>query len=209
MKKFAALLATALVMALSATSVFAAGSVALNENVKANVSGTTTENVSVQSFDENEYGVTVDTVAAAAKTEIMKVAPNATSAELVGVADVTYEGEIPAEGVAITLKVDGIKAGDKVFVIHYTSADTYEVLEATAGDGTVTVTFKSLSPVAIVKYTVEAAASTGDTTTTVNTTTTVDTTTTSPKTGVLPVAAIAAGICLAGAAVCGKKVKFN
>ena len=215
MKKFAALLATTLVMALSTVSVFAAGSVTLNAKVEQNVSGTTTENATVKAFSENALGVTTDTVKTAATVEIAKVAPTATSAEVVGLAEVTYEGTIPAEGVAITLKVDGIKAGDSVFIIHYTSATTYEVLEAIAGDGTVTATFKSLSPVAIVKYTAPATVptpnptpDTGDTSNDTSNDAS-DAAPVAPKTGVLPVAAIAAGICLAGAAVCGKKVKFN
>lgn len=199
MKKFAAVFAAVLVMALSTASVFAAESVTLNAKVEANVSGAVTENTTVAAFKDNALGVTVNTVATAATSEVAKVAPNATSAELVGVADVNYTGTIPAEGVAITLKVDGIKAGDNVLVIHYTSATAYEVLKATAGNGTVTATFKSFSPVGIVKYTVPA------TTPNVDTTPDVDTTPVAPKTGVLPVAAIAASFCLAGAAVCSKR----
>lgn len=198
MKKFAALLTTVLVMAMSTATVFAAGSVTLNATVESNVAGTTTENASVAAFSTNTLGVTVNTVAADATKVVAVVAPNATSAELVGVAEVTYTGVIPAEGVAITLKVDGVKAGDNVKVIHYTSATEYEVLDAVAGDGTVTATFKSLSPVGIVKYTLPA-------TTTPDTEESSDTTPVAPKTGVLPVAAMAAGICLAGAAVCSKK----
>lgn len=198
MKKIAALLTTVLVMAMSTATVFAAGSVTLNATVESNVAGTTTENASVAAFNTNTLGVTVSTVAADAAKVVATVAPNATSAELVGVAEVTYTGEIPAEGVAITLNVAGVKAGDNVKVIHYTSATEYEVLDAVAGDGTVTATFKSLSPVGIVKYTVP-------TTTTSEPTTSDDVTPVAPKTGVLPVAAFAASICLAGAVVCSKK----
>lgn len=203
MKKFAAVLATALVMALSTVSVFAADSVTLNAKVEANVSGAETENTSVAAFSSNSLGVTLNDVKEDTLTAVRPL-ENVTSVDVVGVAEVTYSGTIPAEGVDITLKVDGINAGDHVLVIHYTSATAYEVLEGTAGAGTVTANFKSFSPVAIVKYTL--ASTSTDTTTPAPET---ESTPVAPKTGVLPVAAITAGICLAGAAVCGKKVKFN
>ena len=204
MKKFAALFATVLVMALSATSVFAAASVTLNENVATNMTGTTTTNAAVAAFDTNTLGVTLND---AKEDALAELPTNAASAEIVGVAEVSYTGTIPAEGVAITLNVTGISAGDNVYVIHYTGATTYEKLAATAGNGTVTATFTSLSPVAVVKYTVATtpAPAPQPQAPSYN----YDDEPVSPKTGVLPVAAIAAGICLAGAAVCGKKVKFN
>lgn len=203
-RKFAAIFATVLVMAMSATTVLAAPSVTLGDTVNTSVTGSSTENVTVAAFGTNVYGISVDDVKSVAAGE---VPANATSAEIVGVAEVSYSGTIPAGGVAVTFNVTGINAGDNVKVLHYTSPTTCEVLSATAGNGTVTATFTSFSPVAIIKYTVPT------TTTTPGSpdpgSYTADPTPVSPKTGVLPIAAMAAGICLAGAAVCGKKVKFN
>lgn len=52
----------------------------------------------------------------------------------------------------ITFKVNGIKAGDKVILLHYVDdAKGWEKIDTTTGNGTVTATFNSLSPVAFIK----------------------------------------------------------
>lgn len=49
----------------------------------------------------------------------------------------------------VTLLVPGIKATDDVKLLHQKKDNTWEVINAISGDGTVTATFTSLSPVAI------------------------------------------------------------
>lgn len=65
--------------------------------------------------------------------------------------------------ITITFKVNGIKAGDKVILLHYVDdSKGWEKLDTTTGNGTVTATFNSLSPVAFIK--VADAATTSPTT---------------------------------------------
>lgn len=94
--------------------------------------------------------------------------------------DVTFTGE----EVTLTIAVPEIKAGERVIVLHKNGNVWEEITNAVAGDGTVTATFGSFSPIAIVKV----AA-------------------TSEKTGVVSVLPMIAAAGLVGAAVCGKKSK--
>ena len=65
--------------------------------------------------------------------------------------------------ITITFKVNGIKAGDKVILLHYVSdAKGWEKLDTITGNGTVTATFNSLSPVAFIKLADAKAPSTGE-----------------------------------------------
>ncbi len=107
---------------------------------------------------------------------------------VVAVVDVKLPaGNIPAEGISITFNVDGIVAGDKLYILHEKADGTWETINPTkVEDGKVTATFKSLSPVAIVKTVAQA---------------------TSPQTGVAVVAPLVALVCLAGATGCARKMK--
>ncbi len=63
----------------------------------------------------------------------------------------------------ITFKVNGIKAGDKVILLHYVSDEKgWEKLDTTTGNGTVTATFNSLSPVAFIKLADATSPTTGE-----------------------------------------------
>lgn len=80
----------------------------------------------------------------------------------------------------------------KLIVLHYNGTEWEKVTVDAVGDGTVTATFESLSPVAIVVEKTAASAAG----------------TTSPKTGTSPVVMMAifgAVICMAGAVVLTKK----
>lgn len=90
--------------------------------------------------------------------------------------------------VTITFNVSGVTADSHVAVLHY-NGSAWEVVSSKAGDGTVTATFTSLSPVAIVTDAAGSAAS-GDA---------------SPKTGEPAVALIGVVALLAAAGVCGLK----
>ncbi len=212
MKKFAALFATVLVMALSATSVFAAVSPTI-EGAKTDfadgtVTSTTTGVTGVTAYkvvDAAATGSAVDS----AKTAVTTAASNANSANIEVLTEITVTGVTPSEATPVTIDIPvaGITASSNVIVLNYHDGawQTNSVKSVVAGDGKVTVTFTHLSPVMVITYTEAAAPAPQPQAPSYN----YDDEPVSPKTGVLPVAAIAAGICLAGAAVCGKKVKFN
>lgn len=67
-------------------------------------------------------------------------------------ADVNLEGSgVSADNpITVTFLVEGAKAGHDISVIHKKADGTWETLTGTAGDGTVTATFTSFSPIAIV-----------------------------------------------------------
>ncbi len=65
--------------------------------------------------------------------------------------------------VTITFTVNGIKAGDKVILLHYVDATKgWEKIDTTTGNGTVTATFNSLSPVAFIKVADATSPTTGE-----------------------------------------------
>lgn len=65
--------------------------------------------------------------------------------------------------VTITFTAKSIKATDDVVMLHYNVTDSkWEVIKATAGDGTITGTFTSLSPVVFVKAGAATSPTTGE-----------------------------------------------
>ena len=90
--------------------------------------------------------------------------------------------EFTGEEVTLTFAVPEIKAGERIIVLHKGVNGWEEIAGAVAGEGTVTATFTSFSPIAIVKVAATAE-----------------------KTGVVSVLPMIAVVGLAGAAVCGKK----
>lgn len=82
-------------------------------------------------------------------------------AELLNVVDISLpEGDYSA-GVDVKINVEGVKAGDSIVVLHWSAQKgIWENLPVTnVSDGSVTATFTSFSPVAIVRT--EEAARTG------------------------------------------------
>ena len=71
--------------------------------------------------------------------------------------EVTATGEVTFP-VTIVFKVDGAKDGMTGYAMHYTGS-AWEKLDAKVGDGTMTVTFSSLSPVALVLSTASTTKS--------------------------------------------------
>ena len=119
----------------------------------------------------------------AAQTQaVASVAPTAKVLQMI---DVTLP--VSFEKAQLTFSVNGVTAGQKIAVLHQKHDGSWEVINPdSVGNGTVTATFTSLSPIAFVAY--NASAQTGETT---------------------PVLPIIVLICAAGIAVCGAKVKFN
>ena len=126
--------------------------------------------------------VTTAQVEAAQTQAVASVAPTAKVLQMI---DVTLP--VSFEKAQLTFSVNGVTAGQKIAVLHQKHDGSWEVINPdSVGNGTVTATFTSLSPIAFVAY--NASAQTGETT---------------------PVLPIIVLICAAGIAVCGAKVKFN
>ena len=178
------------VMCMGMVAVAAPSPVAVTEVNKAvdknnkDISGKVTINAMPEEYKE---------VAAAVKTEEgMKNALKQAGVEYsenLAVLDVVDVAVVPGESVefplTITFNVKGVTPSSKVVVLHWTGS-AWESLDVVVGEGTVTVTFTSLSPVAFIvdKTTVSGGVSG----------------TTSPKTSASSVSVIA--LLGLGAAVC-------
>lgn len=68
--------------------------------------------------------------------------------KVVDVKEVKTVGDVEFP-VTITFKIKGVTASSKVILLHYTGSE-WEVVPCTPGNGTVTATFTSLSPVAFI-----------------------------------------------------------
>lgn len=143
------------------------------------------DGVAVEVPDFKVESVAKEVVAAAQEQAKAMVAPNAAVLKAFDVP--APKGVDVSKGVQITFAVPGVAAGQKIAVLHQKADGTWESLPVNnVAQDSVTATFTSFSPVAIVAY--EG----------------------SPKTGeMLPAAGVLAVICLAGAAVCAKKVRFS
>lgn len=116
-------------------------------------------------------------------------------AQILQVADVHIEGEdYDGSPVTITFQLNGISSGQVIYVYHQKKDGTWEkIVPDNVGDGTVKVTFQSLSPVIFVLDTVASGMTAGLT----------DEKAQSPKTGdQFDTVATAAVLCLIGMLVC-------
>lgn len=132
---------------------------------------------------------------------------------VVAAADVTFDGTIPATGITLTIAVPNlqVEAGASYIVLHLNNGQ-WEIVPAVVENGKITATFTSLSPIVVAKAEVKdaPAASNNNNSNNNSSTTTTTSPAESPKTGeTLPVVGMLAVICLAGAAVCAKKVRYN
>ena len=146
--------------------------------------------------------VTYDAADAAGNADSV-VGGNLEVTQILAVVDV----QGPEGGAEVTISNRAIEAGKKYVLLHQKADGSWEKIDATRIEaGKITAFFSSFSPVAVVEVAPKAVANNSAATTT----TTEATPAASPKTGeTLPVAGIAALICLAGVVVCAKKVKFN
>lgn len=218
MKKKVISVLTALMVLSMSTTVFGATSP---------TTGTTTP------VDTNKVNVAAD--ATTAITEVAgATATTATEAEVANAANQAaaiveegYKAEVRAVVVLtpsgtpdengnynITVTVPTLAAGTEVVVLHIHNDGTVDQIPATvAADGKISFSVQNFSTFAIVEKVAVASGSTpngyapGDYDIYLNNATTDEAT--SPKTGAPVVLPMMAAICLAGAGVCTKKVKFN
>lgn len=125
--------------------------------------------------------------------------------------DITVEGEIPAGGLYVPVMPS---ADGEAYVVAHWNGTTWEVLKTKVENGAVYALFpQGFSPVYISILTVTGEDNSSDDNnggSNDNNSSNDSAAPASPKTGeTLPVAGILAVICLAGAAVCAKKVRYN
>ena len=198
MKKVVAILLAGVLTLGAAMTAFAAPS----QTGSANNAGVTATSDKGTVIVSQEYTTTEDKAAA----EALAAEPAATLVQIVGteaakdmsltaVMDVRVEGYVSGP-ITITFKVPGVTTASTVYVLHYVNG-AWQKEAATLGNGTVTVTFSSLSPVAIyVDKTTAAAANQGTTGTK------------SPQTGEAPVMAVSLAVAfcaIAGMAVVSRR----
>lgn len=189
-KKMVALFAALMVLSMT-TPVFAAPSVEAGdiakpvEKVVAVIDGQKVE-LNVEKVD----GKTLETVYEKVEKAVAESTSKTDKHSVVAVVDVSLPSgvKMPTGGIEITFDVDGVVAGDKIYLLHEKADGTWETITPSkVADGKVTAKFTSLSPVAIVKVVDNAA---------------------SPKTGApFMMAPIVALVCVAGTLGCVRKIK--
>lgn len=145
------------VTALAAPSVSVSGVVSVKNGVDANGKAITATLAEVPA----EYQDAVASVKTAATLKALLGDAYKDTMSVVDVKDVSVPEGTPMP-VTITFNVPGVTANTAVAVLHYnTESKSWEVVESKAGQGTITATFTSLSPVAFVvdKSTAESVTS--------------------------------------------------
>lgn len=218
MKKLSSMLTLGLAMAMVfGMTVSAAGSVS---TVNSSVTNDTLKAAADSVVAESSVAVDVKEVDVAVFDNAAVTAPDAevvgkgAETKIVTAFDVEV-AEAITSSVTITFKnVEGVSAGKQYVALHQLKDGAWETLPAkVVGAGSIEITFNSLSPVAIVEV-VKAGEMDDDDDDDDDEEAAVvvaaDGTVVAPKTGeALPAAGILAVICLAGAALCAKKVRFN
>lgn len=194
-KKIAALLTAVMVMAMGTTAL-AAPSPTTDTNTD-NTPATSYADVTIPSggvvingqVSDVVLNITAVTNAQVSAAQAQAVAQIAPTAKVLKMVDIEWPQGVTGK-VQITFAVSGVTEGQKLAILHQKSDGSWEVITPDkVENGKVTATFTSLSPVAIVAY--NASAQTGET---------------ASASAAVPFMMI---ICLAGIAICGKKVKFN
>lgn len=179
---------------LTCTMIFGTTVLAAGSSTTTTTTAPTEENTAAHSYSNNvsTASVVVDgaeatvvlapvTVAKVNEANAQAKAVVAPNAQVLHMIDVDFAGNFSKA--TITFNVGGVVEGQKITVLHQLDNGTWEQITPDAvGNGTVTVTFTSLSPVAFVAY--DASAKTAD---------------------VAPYVMIMAIIATMGVAVCAKK----
>lgn len=149
----------------------------------------TASNSVIVDGEEKTLTVTVKPVSVAtlkaAQTQASSLIGDAAS--VLQIVDVSLPAGTTFSKVQLTFNVPGIVAGQNIAILHQKTDGTWEkIIPDSVGNGTVTATFNSLSPVAIVAA--NASAQTGE---------------------VAPYALIGAILCFVGVIFCLKKIQPN
>lgn len=149
-KKFAGILVALMVLAMG-TTVFGATSPDASDVLQQKAQQLRDSVSDVQCQDAE---LTISTVSETALTEAnTKATEKYSDAQVLAMVEVTPKaGTDVSKGVTVTFYVSGIAKGDNVRLLHQLSDGNWEVISPVVGNGYVTATFYSFSPVAIVKY---------------------------------------------------------
>ena len=173
MKKFIAILSSVLLLFAFSANVMAA----VSPSAKASVSSVevTLADGTKQTLTKEELASMISITKVDSKVsdqlktdaDLAKIDSSLAGKKLAQLFEVSVK-DLEFKSITLTFQVEGVKAGDKVTVIHYVDGAWELITPDSVKDNQVTATFTSLSPVGIV---VEASSSAG-------------TTEKSPKTGV-------------------------
>lgn len=151
-KRFAGVLAALMVLVMGTTTVFAAGSPSANDAVVDAL------NKGVTSVTQkNGSSTQIISTGKVAKADYQAADQNKqnTYDSIVAMTDIVGISVPSGQSATVTIAVDGIRQGDKVYVLHkYKVGGTYmweRLTPDAVGNGYVTVTMKSFSPVFVVK----------------------------------------------------------
>ncbi len=136
----------------SATNSPDTGSNSATENNNSNSTVSTDVTASKVTFNGQELEVKIGAVAAADVENAKSIAKEyfGAAAQVLSVFDVTLPDGDYSAGVDVTLNVPGIKAGQSVSVLHWNGSVWENLNVKDVKDGSVTATFTSFSPVAVV-----------------------------------------------------------
>lgn len=151
-KRFAGVLAALMVLVMGTTTVFAAGSPSADDAVVDAL------NKGVTSVTQkNGSSTQIISTGKVAKADYQAADQNKqnTYDSIVAMTDIVGISVPSGQSATVTIAVDGIRQGDKVYVLHkYKVGGTYmweRLTPDAVGNGYVTVTMKSFSPVFVVK----------------------------------------------------------
>lgn len=157
-----------------------------------------------------------ETIAADRAAAVVQVPSGATvTTQVVGSADIQLPADyvIPATGISLNIPIAGVEAGKTYVLLHLANGTWETIVPTSVANGVLTATFTSLSPVVaneVIIVTAEEEEKDDDDDAAVETAVTATGVAASPKTAeTLPAAGVVAVICLAGAAVCAGKVRYN
>lgn len=160
-----------------------------------------------------EPAIATEAEVTAAANQAALLVGDGEKANLVAVVNLTAAGAADENGnYNITITVPSLAAGTEVTIMHFHANGVVDYISTTvAADGEISFAVTSFSTFAVVEKvkTTTSTTTTNPTTTTTTPTAAATTEATSPKTGAPVVLPMMAAICLAGAGVCTKKVKFN
>lgn len=126
-------------------------------NVTPTTTTVSTKDVSVTQITDTAIKSMIDTFVGTA-SNLTALGVDA-KAKMLTYMDISYTGTIPTGGIQLPMKITGAKAGDYVYVLHAVKSSsnanawTWEVVGKgyLSADLTITATFKSFSPVVIMK----------------------------------------------------------
>jgi len=156
-KLFAGMMTAMLLVAAMGTSVFAANSPSSEAALKQKAEEMNKNITSVTGIGSNNAAVTVKQEALStdqvsqATVKVQDQYKNS-NASVLAMTDLSVaNGTDTSKGIKVTLTVPGVLPGDNIQVLHQKSTGDWETLPATVGNGTVTVTMKTFSPIVIVR----------------------------------------------------------